>query len=122
MSVSKQVLYWPIFSIGHSNVTSSQIARLTRHIKFVKPIIPLARPEKDKLVALWYIDYTCHNTPGDTTSGRYVIKIPRFDSGTPGEWIIFVELVQKSLVGQNVTTGPPMYKCMERVLKGDAKA
>ena len=33
-----------------------------------------------------------------------------------------MDLVQKILVGQNVTTGPHMYKCMERVLKGDAKA
>ena len=33
-----------------------------------------------------------------------------------------MDLVQKSLVGQNVTTGPPMYECMERVLTGDAKA
>ena len=40
----------------------------------------------------------------------------------PEEWIIFVGLVQKALVGQNVTTGPPMYKCIERVLKGYAKA
>ena len=31
-------------------------------------------------------------------------------------------LVQKSFVEQNVTTDPPMHKCMERVLKGDAKA
>ena len=50
-----------------------------------------------------------------------MIKIPRFDSGTPEEWIIFVDLVQKVLVGQNVTTGPPMYECMERVLKDDTK-
>ena len=63
-----------------------------------------------------------HNNPRETTSGKYVIKTPRFDSGTPEEWIIFMDLVQKSLVGQNVTTGPPLYKCMERVLKGDAKA
>ena len=33
-----------------------------------------------------------------------------------------MDIVQKSLVGQNVTTGPPMYTCMERVLKSDAKA
>ena len=64
----------------------------------------------------------CHNTPGDNTSGKYMIKIPRFDSGKPKEWIIIMDLVQKTLVGQNVTTGPPMYKCMERVLKGDTKA
>ena len=48
--------------------------------------------------ALEYIDHMCHNTPGDNTSEKYVIKIPRFDSGTPEEWIIFVDLVQKSLV------------------------
>ena len=94
----------------------------THPSELVKPIIPLARPEKDELDASKYIDHTCHNTPGDTTSGKYVIKIPRFDAGTPEEWIIFVDLVQKSLVGQNVTTGKPMYDCMERVLKGDAKA
>ena len=51
-----------------------------------------------------------------------MIKIPRSDSGTPEEWIIFVDLVQNALVGQNATTGPPMYKCIERVLNGDAKA
>ena len=88
----------------------------------VKPIIPLARPEMDELEDSGYIDHTYHNTSGDTTSGKYIIKIPWFDSGTPEEWIIFVDLVQKSLIGQNVTTGPPMYKCMERVLKGDTKA
>ena len=83
--------------------------------KLVKPIIPLARPEKDQLDALEYIDHTCNNTPRDTISGKYVIKIPRFDSGTPEEWIIFMDIVQKPLVGQNVTTGPPIYKCKERV-------
>ena len=61
-------------------------------------------------------------TIGVTTLQKYVIKIPRFDPGTPEEWIIFVDLVQKSLVGQNITTGPLMYKCMLRVLKGDAQA
>ena len=59
----------------------------------------------------------CHNTPGDTTC---VILSSRFDSGTPEEWIIFVDSIQKSLVGQNVTSGPTMYECMERELKVDA--
>ena len=59
--------------------------------ELVKPIILLARPEKDKLEAPEYISYTFHNTLGGTTSGKYVIKITRFDSGTPEEWIIFVE-------------------------------
>ena len=33
-----------------------------------------------------------------------------------------MSLVQKSLVEQNVTTGPPTHEFMERVLKGGAKA
>ena len=33
-----------------------------------------------------------------------------------------MDLVQKSLLGQNVTTGLPMYKWMESVLTGDTKA
>ena len=88
----------------------------------VNLIIPLERPEKEDFKQIKYIDHTCHNTPGDSASGNYVIKIPRFDSDTPEQWIIFVDLVHKALVGQNVTTGSSMYKCMERVLKGDAKA
>ena len=55
----------------------------THSSKLVKPIIPLVRSEKDELDALDYIDHICHNTPRDTTSGKYVIKIPRFGSGTP---------------------------------------
>ena len=94
----------------------------THPYKLVKPIIPLAIPEKDELDASEYIDHTYHNTSEGAISGKYVIKIPRFDSGTLEEWIIFVDVVQKSLVGQNVTTGSPMYKCMEWVLKGEAKA
>ena len=69
-----------------------------------------------------YFNYTCHYAPRDYSSGKYAIKIPRFDYGTPEDWIIFVDLVQKSLVGQNIPTSPPMYKFMERMLKGDAKA
>ena len=90
--------------------------------KFVKPIIPLASSEKEEMDPSEYVDCTCHNTPDESSSGKCVIKIPRFGSGTPEEWIIFMELVQKSLVGQNIITGPPMYECMEQVLRDDAKA
>ena len=90
--------------------------------ELVKPIIPLARPEKDDLDPSECIDCNCHNIPDHSTSGKYVIKIPRFGSSTAEKWIIFMELVQKSLVAKNVTTDPFMYACMERVLTGDAKA
>ena len=68
--------------------------------KLVKPIIPLIRTEKDGLEPYKYIDHTYCKTPGDSTSGKYMINIPIFGSSTPEEWIIFMNLVQNSLVGQ----------------------
>ena len=89
----------------------------------VRPIISLERPEaKEKIPPSEYIEHKCHNDPGDIKSGQYVVKIPRYGSGTPEDWLIFIDLCKKALVGQNVTTGPPMYAFMDRVLKGDAKA
>ena len=60
----------------------------------VKPIIPLARPENDELEPSKYFNQTCHNTQGGITSRKYMIQTHRFDSGTPEEWIIFIEIVQ----------------------------
>ena len=90
----------------------------------VKPIIPLERPVKQttKKDELKHIDHQCHNTPGDTTSGKYTIKVPMYDSGDPEEWLIFRELVSKCIKGQNITQGPQMYQLVQRVLQGDAKA
>ena len=48
----------------------------SRPSELVKPIIPLARPEKKESDPSKCIDCMCHNTPGDSTSGKYVIKIP----------------------------------------------
>ena len=55
----------------------------SRPRNLVKLFIPLARLEKDELDSSEYIIFTCHNTPGYSTSGKYVIKIPRFGSGKP---------------------------------------
>ena len=66
--------------------------------KLVKPIIPLMRPEKKEHEVLECIDHTCHNTHGDTASGKYAIIISSFDSGPLEDCIIIVDLVLKVLV------------------------
>ena len=86
--------------------------------ELVKPIISLERPRKEDLEPSEYIDLACHTTPGDSTTGKYRVKIRRFDFGTSEEWIIFVDLDQNASVRQNVTTVSPMYECIERGLKG----
>ena len=50
--------------------------------ELVNLIIALERPKKEDLEPSEYIDHDFHNTPGDSTSGNYVITISRFDSGT----------------------------------------
>ena len=90
--------------------------------ELVNPIILMECLEKDDLESSKYIDYMCHITPDYSTWGRYVIKILRLDSGTPEEWIIFVDLVQMALVQQNAATDPLMYKCIEQSLKSDAES
>ena len=44
--------------------------KLSKSQELVNPIIPLERPEKEDLKPCEYIDHTCHNTPGDSTSGK----------------------------------------------------
>ena len=51
--------------------------------ELVNQIIPPELSEKDDLESSNYIDHTCDNTPGTSTLGKYMIKIPRFDYGTP---------------------------------------
>ena len=92
-------------------------------VPLVRPIISLERPEAtEKIPPSEYIEHKCHNDPGDAKSGQYVVKIPRYGSGTPEDWLMFLDLCKKAIIGQNVTAGPPMYAFMDRVLKGDAKA
>ena len=58
---------------------------ISKSQELVNPIILLKRPEKEDLEPIEYIDHMCHNTQGDSSPGKYVIKMPRFDSGTPEE-------------------------------------
>ena len=40
-----------------------------------------------------YMDHRRHDTPGNSNWRNHVMKIPKFDSNTPDEWIIFVDLL-----------------------------
>ena len=77
------------------------------------PIIQLERTVVQDKKDIKYIKHTCHNTPGDSTTDKYVIKVPIYDSGHPEEWIIFTELVHKCLVGQNIV----IYSCSVQLIK-----
>ena len=60
----------------------------------INPIVLLecTERERDDLIPCEYIGHMCYNTQGDSTSGKYVVKILVFGSGTPEERIIFIDL------------------------------
>ena len=37
----------------------------------------------------------------------------------PEDWLIFTDLVKKAIAGQNITSRPPVYNCIESVLIGE---
>ena len=88
----------------------------------IVPAIPLGRPEKKILTKGQYVEYKCFSSPGDTDSPAYNIQIPYFGTGTPEEWLMFLDNLDKALVGQHITDGPRRYEFTERLLKGDALA
>ena len=52
----------------------------------------------------------CDINPIYFNLGEHIIEIPSFDSDAPEDCIIFIDVVQKALVGQNGTIGSPIYK------------
>ena len=62
------------------------------------------------------------SNPGAAESPTYEISIPYFGSGTPEQWLKFQRDLNRVIIGQNITTGPPKYAMARRLLEGDALA
>jgi hypothetical protein len=88
----------------------------------IPPPIPLERPERQVLEDGNYVSFKLRAVPLDTESQLYSLSVPYFSTGTPESWILFRKNLDKVLVGQNVTTGPPTYAMARRVLEGAALA
>ena len=54
------------------------------------------------------------------TSPMYSMSVRYFDNGTPEEWLMFQKALSKVLIGQNITTGPPTYGMVRRLMEGAA--
>ena len=77
--------------------------------RFIPPIIPLERPEEKQLRKDQYLTFKLRSVPTEESSTTYDLSIPFFGNGSPEELLIFLNLLNKVFVGQNVTTGPQKY-------------
>ena len=74
-----------------------------------------SKKTKDK-----YLTFKLRSVPTEEASTTYNLSIPFFGDGSPEELLIFLNLLNKVYVGQNVTDGPGKYALIRRLLVGDA--
>ena len=100
-----------------SNINNKKAS--TETAPLIIPAISLDRPEPKQLATGQYLTLKCQNTPGDADSTTYNLQIPYFGSGTAEEWLIFVDNLNKGIIGQNITGGPKRYELAEKLLIGE---
>ena len=86
------------------------------------PPIPLEREERQVLEDGNYVSFKLRAVPVDPESQLYSLSVLYYSTGTPERWILFRKNLDKVLIGQNVTTGPPTYAMTRRILEGAALA
>lgn len=90
--------------------------------RFVPTPIPLARPASEDLKKNECLTLKLRTDPNDAASQTYELTVKFFRTGTAEEWLIFMRDLKRILVGQNVTTGPPKYAMIRRLILGDTLA
>ena len=88
----------------------------------IVPPIPLERVENPPLEKGEYLTYKLRNNPTDDSSPLYELSVPFFGTGTPEQWLKFMENLSRVCAGQNVTNGPGKFAVARRLLKSDALA
>ena len=83
-------------------------------------VIPLERPEPKKLQKGDYITLKLRTSPTEDHSPTYDLSIPKFSTGSPEEWFVFIDNVRTALRGLHMMTGPQRFTFMRSLLKGDA--
>ena len=99
--------------------TNNKKKASTESAQLIVPAISLDRPEPKQLASGQYLTLKCQNTPGDPDSTTYNLQIPFFGSGTAEEWLIFLDNLNKGIVGQHLQGGPKRYDLAEQVLTGE---
>ena len=76
----------------------------------IAPAISLEHRDKKDLRKFQYVECKYNARPGDPESPVYSIQIPYFGTGTPEEWLQFLDNLEKAINGQHITSGPERYE------------
>ena len=87
---------------------------------FAPPPIPLEKPPVKELDKDQYLALKLKSIPTRNNSAEYTLNVPYFQSGTPEEWLKFLQNLERVFLGQNLTTGPNKFSMTRRLLVGDS--
>jgi len=73
------------------------IAKKKAITSLITPAIDLNRPERKVLTKGQYVEYKCHSSPGDPDSPVYSLQVPYFSTGSPEEWLLFMDNLNRPL-------------------------
>ena len=86
------------------------------------PPIPLNHPKQAELKKGQYVTVKLQTVPNNNNSQTYNLNFPIFRLGMPKLFLEFQWDLTKSIIRQNITTGPGKYAMAQRLLAGDASA
>ena len=88
----------------------------------VPPPISMERPKAKTLSKGEYIRMNLTATTGAEKDTSYTVDVPYFKNGTPEEWFLFLQMLDRIYKGQNLTTGPQRFVIVRELLQGEALA
>jgi hypothetical protein len=86
----------------------------------MSPPIPLSRPEETISNKDDMLKFKLYSNPTDKDGASYEIKVKKFLTGTPEEYIKTVVALKKVLRGQDIVTGAEQYTMARRLFDGEA--
>lgn len=105
-----------------TNFTTNQKSRAGSAKIQCPPVISIDREELPKVTKTNSVVFKLYTNPTDNDSPQFEMTVRIFKSGTPEEWLVTREAIQKVLYGLNLTNGPGQYQQVRRILQGDALA
>ena len=81
-------------------------------------VIPFTKPESKIGKREDKITLKLRAQPDDKDSQTYELRTYLFRDGSPEEWLEHMKVIKKCIVGQNITTGPPQFATIRRLLGG----
>ena len=91
--------------------------------QFVSLAISLDQPTlKDKLNKTQCLTFKLCSTPANENSSTYQLTVLFFYMGMPKELLLFIKILKKVIVGQDIISGPYQYLLARCFLQDDALA